>query len=126
MRKKVALACSECGSRNYTTMSKKESDRLELKKYCETMSGTYDSSRNEIEGFYIFINRLHFSVGGYKMQRIVKFFREVGREMKKVSWPKRKELTNYTVTVLATVVFFTAFFAVIDLGISKLIRLILE
>jgi preprotein translocase subunit SecE len=60
------------------------------------------------------------------MQRIVKFFQEVGREMRKVSWPKRKELTNYTVTVLATVVFFTAFFAVIDFGISKLIRLILE
>ncbi|KAA9018698.1 preprotein translocase subunit SecE [Niallia endozanthoxylica] len=60
------------------------------------------------------------------MQRIVKFFREVGREMRKVSWPKRKELTNYTVTVLATVTFFSLFFAVIDLGISELIRLILE
>ena len=60
------------------------------------------------------------------MQRIEKFFREVGREMRKVSWPKRKELTRYTVTVLSTVVFFTVFFAVIDLGISKLIRLILE
>nr|WP_295971088.1 50S ribosomal protein L33 [uncultured Bacillus sp.] len=35
MRKKVTLACTECGSRNYTTMSKKESERLELKKYCE-------------------------------------------------------------------------------------------
>ncbi|WP_071396730.1 preprotein translocase subunit SecE [Bacillus tuaregi] len=60
------------------------------------------------------------------MQRIVKFFREVGREMRKVSWPKRKDLTNYTVTVLATVTFFSVFFAVIDLGISELIRLILE
>jgi preprotein translocase subunit SecE len=60
------------------------------------------------------------------MQRIVNFFREVGREMRKVSWPKRKELTNYTITVLATVAFFTVFFAVIDLGISELIRFILE
>ena len=60
------------------------------------------------------------------MQRILKFFRGVGREMRKVSWPKRKELTSYTVTVLATVVFFAVFFAVIDLGISELIRLILE
>ncbi|MBP2242857.1 preprotein translocase subunit SecE [Cytobacillus eiseniae] len=60
------------------------------------------------------------------MQRILKFFRDVGREMRKVSWPKRKELTSYTVTVLATVVFFTVFFAVIDLGISELIRIILE
>ncbi|KAB2329668.1 preprotein translocase subunit SecE [Cytobacillus gottheilii] len=60
------------------------------------------------------------------MQRIVNFFREVGREMKKVSWPKRKELTKYTVTVLSVVVFFSVFFAVLDLGISELIRLILE
>ncbi|WP_394239288.1 preprotein translocase subunit SecE [Niallia oryzisoli] len=60
------------------------------------------------------------------MQRIVKFFREVGREMRKVSWPKRKDLTSYTVTVIATVTFFSLFFAVIDLGISELIRLILE
>ena len=60
------------------------------------------------------------------MQGIGSFFREVGREMRKVSWPKRKELTSYTITVLSTVVFFTLFFAVIDLGISNLIRLILE
>ncbi|CUA81160.1 MULTISPECIES: preprotein translocase subunit SecE [Anoxybacillus] len=60
------------------------------------------------------------------MQRVTKFFREVVREMKKVSWPKRKELINYTITVLATVAFFTVFFAVIDLGISELVRFILE
>ncbi|KHF28935.1 Protein translocase subunit SecE [Anoxybacillus sp. BCO1] len=44
------------------------------------------------------------------MQRVMKFFREVVREMKKVSWPKRKELVNYTITVLATVAFFTVIF----------------
>lgn len=60
------------------------------------------------------------------MQRMVNFFRDVVREMKKVSWPKRKELTRYTVIVMATVTFMAIFFAVIDLGISGLIRLILE
>jgi preprotein translocase subunit SecE len=60
------------------------------------------------------------------MQRIKKFFSDVFREMRKVSWPKRAELTRYTITVLSTVAFFAVFFAVIDLGISKLIRLILE
>ncbi|EOR22000.1 preprotein translocase subunit SecE [Cytobacillus oceanisediminis] len=60
------------------------------------------------------------------MQSAVKYFREVGRELRKVSWPKKKELTNYTITVLVTVVFFAIFFAVVDLGISELIRLILE
>ncbi|MCD7036563.1 preprotein translocase subunit SecE [Metabacillus sp. GX 13764] len=58
------------------------------------------------------------------MGRISKFFGDVGREMKKVSWPKRKELTRYTITVLATVVFAAVFIAVIDFGISSLLRLV--
>lgn len=58
------------------------------------------------------------------MKRIVEFFKGVRSEMRKVSWPKGNELKNYTITVLATVIFFTIFFAIIDLGISELIRLI--
>ncbi|WP_246945494.1 preprotein translocase subunit SecE [Bacillus pinisoli] len=60
------------------------------------------------------------------MQRVTKFLRNVVREMKKVSWPKRKELTRYTITVVSTVTFVAVFFAIIDTGISSLIRLILE
>ncbi|MFT8319572.1 MAG: preprotein translocase subunit SecE [Bacillus sp. (in: firmicutes)] len=60
------------------------------------------------------------------MQRTVNFFREVGTELKKVSWPNKKELTNYTIIVIATVTFFALFFALVDMGISELIRLILE
>ncbi|RDU34894.1 preprotein translocase subunit SecE [Neobacillus piezotolerans] len=60
------------------------------------------------------------------MQRITNFFRDISREMRKVSWPKRDELTRYTITVITTVAIFAVFFAVVDLGISKLIRLILE
>jgi preprotein translocase subunit SecE len=60
------------------------------------------------------------------MNRLGKFLRDVVREMKKVSWPKRKELTGYTITVLTTVVLMTVFFAAVDLGISSLIRLVLE
>ncbi|MCM0594802.1 50S ribosomal protein L33 [Weissella uvarum] len=34
--KKIALACSVCGSRNYTINKKPDrSDRLEVKKYCK-------------------------------------------------------------------------------------------
>lgn len=44
MTKKVTLACAECGSRNYSTMSKKESERLELKKFCRTC-GTHTTHR---------------------------------------------------------------------------------
>ncbi|APH67038.1 MULTISPECIES: preprotein translocase subunit SecE [Bacillus] len=58
--------------------------------------------------------------------RIMKFFKDVGKEMKKVSWPKGKELTRYTITVISTVIFFIIFFALLDTGISQLIRLIVE
>ncbi|WP_462412546.1 preprotein translocase subunit SecE [Neobacillus sp. Marseille-QA0830] len=60
------------------------------------------------------------------MKRITKFFSDIAREMRKVSWPKRGELTRSTVTVITTVVFFGLFFTVLDMGFSKLIRLILE
>ncbi|WP_074432798.1 50S ribosomal protein L33 [Neobacillus jeddahensis] len=37
MSKKVILACADCGSRNYSTISKDtQTVRLELKKYCKT------------------------------------------------------------------------------------------
>ena len=60
------------------------------------------------------------------MRRILEFFRGVSREMKKVSWPKRKELTTYTITVLSTVLIMAVFFAIVDLGLSELIRVILK
>ena len=60
------------------------------------------------------------------MKRLTEFFRNVGREMRKVSWPKRKELTKYTIVVISTVIIMSVFFAVVDLGISELIRLVIE
>ncbi|WP_209125305.1 preprotein translocase subunit SecE [Alkalihalobacillus sp. BA299] len=56
---------------------------------------------------------------------ILKFFREVMSELKRVTWPTRKELTRYTLVVLGTVAFVSVFFAIVDLGISSLLRLIL-
>ncbi|WP_284140999.1 MULTISPECIES: preprotein translocase subunit SecE [unclassified Virgibacillus] len=53
-----------------------------------------------------------------------KFLKNVSREMKKVSWPRGKELTGYTITVISTVAFVAIFFFIVDLGISQLIELI--
>lgn len=57
--------------------------------------------------------------------RSTKFLQNVVKELKRVSWPTGRQLVNYTITVLITVAFVAVFFALIDLGISKLIRLIL-
>ncbi|AQQ51750.1 preprotein translocase subunit SecE [Planococcus lenghuensis] len=56
------------------------------------------------------------------MSNIGGFFSNVVSEMRKVSWPKRKELTRYTVIVLTTVIFMAVFFAIVDTGISSLFR----
>lgn len=55
-----------------------------------------------------------------------KFFSGVSSEMKRVTWPTRKELIRYTWVVLGTVAIMAIFFAIVDLGISELMRLILE
>ncbi|WP_419960349.1 preprotein translocase subunit SecE [Psychrobacillus sp. BM2] len=56
------------------------------------------------------------------MANVGGFFKNVMTEMRKVSWPRRKELTKYTVIVLATVVVMAVFFALVDLGVSELFR----
>lgn len=58
------------------------------------------------------------------IKRPGKFLRNVVIEMKRVSWPTRKELVGYTITVVATVIFLAVFFALVDLGISEALRLI--
>lgn len=57
---------------------------------------------------------------------MVKFFKQVSREMKKVTWPKGRELTSYTITVITTVVFVAIFFSVVDLGITQILNLFFE
>jgi preprotein translocase subunit SecE len=52
------------------------------------------------------------------------FFGDSWSELKKVKWPNRKELTSYTIVVMATVVFVTIYFSILDLGISQLVRLV--
>lgn len=53
---------------------------------------------------------------------MVNFLKDVTREMRKVTWPKGKELYGYTLTVVVTVVFVAVFFAVVDFGISSLLN----
>ena len=44
------------------------------------------------------------------MGKITGFLKDVVSEMRKVSWPKRKELTRYTIVVIFTVVFMAVYF----------------
>jgi preprotein translocase subunit SecE len=54
------------------------------------------------------------------------FFREVRVEMKKVTWPSRKETIASTSVVLVTVFLVGFYLGIVDLGLSRLIKIFLE
>ena len=54
------------------------------------------------------------------------FFREVRVELKKVTWPSRKETIASTSVVLITVVIVSFFLGIVDLGLSRLVRVFLD
>jgi len=54
------------------------------------------------------------------------FFREVRVELKKVTWPSRKETIASTSVVLITVILVSFFLGVVDLGLSRLIKIFLD
>ncbi len=60
-----------------------------------------------------------------KKGKMRKFFREVSSEMKKVSWPNKKELVNYTGVVIAFIAIVAVIVGVIDFFLGKLLGLII-
>ena len=54
------------------------------------------------------------------------FLREVKVELKKVTWPSRKQTIGSTAVVIALVMLISLFLGVVDFGISGLIRIVLQ
>ncbi len=59
-------------------------------------------------------------------ETILQFFREVRVETKKVTWPSRKETIASTSVVLITVFIVGLYLGLVDLGLSRLIRVFLD
>ncbi|ABY94029.1 MULTISPECIES: preprotein translocase subunit SecE [Thermoanaerobacter] len=59
-------------------------------------------------------------------RKIVKFFKDIRAEMKKVTWPSRKTVITYTEIVLIVVALFTVFIFLIDSVFSYLLKLIIK
>jgi len=57
---------------------------------------------------------------------IKRFLREVKAELKKVSWPDKKELSAYTGVVFISVVFAAVLIWVMDMGFAKILKLLLK
>ena len=59
-------------------------------------------------------------------EKVRTFLKEVKTEMKKVSWPNREDLINYTVVVLFVVLIMSAFIGVVDKVLGSFLRFFLR
>ena len=60
------------------------------------------------------------------MAKVSQFYRECVIELKKVTWPSRKQTLGSTVVVIVLVLIISMFLGLIDMGLSSLVRVILQ
>ncbi len=56
--------------------------------------------------------------------KIINFFEDIYKEMRKVSWPKKEELIDSTKVVIITMLISAVIVYIIDKGISELLKAI--
>jgi preprotein translocase subunit SecE len=57
--------------------------------------------------------------------KILEFLKEAKVELKKVTWPSRKQTLASTSVVIIVVIIVSLFLGIVDFGVAKLIRLVL-
>ena len=60
------------------------------------------------------------------LQKGLQFLREVKVELKKVTWPSRKQTLGSTLVVIILVMIISLFLGVVDVGLSGIIRVVLQ
>jgi preprotein translocase subunit SecE len=60
------------------------------------------------------------------IDKSLQFLREVRVELKKVTWPSRKQTIGSTVVVIILVMIISLFLGLVDFGLSNLIRVVLQ
>ena len=61
-----------------------------------------------------------------KFELMKQFLREVKTELKKVTWPTRKDTLSGTAVVLVAVFIIAVFLGIVDSGLSNLIKALLK
>ena len=59
-------------------------------------------------------------------EKAIQFLREVKVELKKVTWPSRKQAMGSTLVVIILVMIISLFLGVVDISLSSLIRLVFK
>ena len=60
------------------------------------------------------------------IQRVRDYIDELRQEMRRVTWPNKKQVQTTTVVVIVCVFLFAAFFAVVDLAFGRGINYLIE
>jgi preprotein translocase subunit SecE len=61
-----------------------------------------------------------------KFEAAIQFLREVKTELKKVTWPSRKDTLSGTLVVLVAVFIIAIFLWIVDTGLSGLVKQLLK
>lgn len=56
--------------------------------------------------------------------KIINFFVDIYREMKKVSWPKKQEIIDSTKIVIVTMIIFAVIVYIIDKALEAILQLL--
>ena len=107
--KPAAEAAAADSSDNVTPIAKQKAYTVSRRPSAAVK--TKSESSGKIQGWW-----------GQSMQ----FLREVKVELKKVAWPSRKQTLGSTAVVLILVFIISAFLGVVDMGLSSLVRLVLQ
>ncbi len=60
------------------------------------------------------------------VEKSLQFLREVKVELKKVTWPSRKQTIGSTVVVIVLVMIISFFLGAVDVGLSSLVKVVLQ
>jgi preprotein translocase subunit SecE len=101
-------AATKAVSAEETAKENKKRPLLLQRKPSETMSSVVTSPKDSVLG------------------KVTQFLREVKVELKKVTWPSRKQTIGSTAVVIALVMLISFFLGMVDLGLSNLIGIVLR
>ncbi|MBU4420027.1 MAG: preprotein translocase subunit SecE [Proteobacteria bacterium] len=113
----LAAASPKTGLISDSVRGIKKAQALSLKKFLSTGR----SESRKLEGN--FLDRL-FIAG--PLQKSLQFLREVKIELKKVTWPTRKQTIGSTFVVIVLVMIISFFLGIVDIGLSSLIDVVLK
>ena len=79
-------------------------------------------NKNAKPNFFTKLGKVFAGLG----KKIVSAFKNMWRELRKVTWPTREKLVNYSTIVVLFIVFMMVVIGLLDLGASQLVNLIMS